>query len=90
VPLALHLLETNGAPVSEIKKENERKKKQGRTLEEGIIKIISRKNSGGNNRTFLNSQLYGSFVLPVTLRKMTQRILFWFKQAWQKVRKLMN
>jgi hypothetical protein len=65
VPLALYLLETNGAPVSEIKKENQRKKKQGRTSEEGIIKIISRKNSGGNNRTFLNSQLYGSFGLPV-------------------------
>jgi len=63
--LALYLLETNGAPASEIKKENQRKKKQGRTSEEGIIKIISRKNSGGNNRTFLNSQLYGSFGLPV-------------------------
>jgi len=56
VPLALYLLETNGAPVSEIKKENEEKKKQGRTSEEGII-IIFRKNSGRNNRTFLNSQL---------------------------------
>jgi len=66
--LALYLLETNGAPASEIKKENQRKKKQGRTSEEGIIKIISRKNSGGNNRTFLNSQLYGSFGLPVALQ----------------------
>jgi hypothetical protein len=57
VPLALHLLQTNGAPVNEIKKENEEKKKQGKTSEEGIIKIIFRKNSGGNNRAFLNSQL---------------------------------
>jgi hypothetical protein len=57
VPLALYLLETNGATVNEIRKENEEKKKQGRTSEEGIVKIISRKNSGGNNRAFLNSQL---------------------------------
>jgi hypothetical protein len=57
VPLALHLLQTNGATVNEIRKENEEKKKQGRKLEEGIVKIIFRKNSGGNNRAFLNSQL---------------------------------
>jgi len=40
VPLALHLLQTNGATVNEIRKENEEKKKQGRKLEEGIVKII--------------------------------------------------
>jgi len=69
VPLALHLLETNGAPVNKIKKENERKKKQGRTSEEGIIKIISMKNIEENKTTFLNRQLYGSFGLPVTGKK---------------------
>jgi len=55
--------------MSEVNKENEKKKKQGRKSEEGIIQIIFRKNIGGNKTTFSNRQLYSSFTLPVTLPK---------------------
>jgi len=53
--------------MSEVKKENEGKKKQGRKSEEGIIRLIVWKNIGGNKTTFSNRQLYNSFRLPVTL-----------------------
>jgi hypothetical protein len=51
--------------MSEVNKENEKKKKQGRKSEEGIIQIIFRKNIGGNKTTFSNRQLYSSFTLPM-------------------------
>jgi len=54
--------------MSEVKKENEGKKKQGRKSEEGIIRLIVWKNIGGNKTTFSNRQLYNSFRLPVTLK----------------------
>jgi hypothetical protein len=53
--------------MSEINKENEEKKKQGRKSEEGIIQIIFWKNIGGNKTAFSNRQLYSSFTLPVRL-----------------------
>jgi hypothetical protein len=52
--------------MSEVNKENEEKKKQGRKSEEGIIQIIFWKNIGRNKTTFSNRQLYSSFRLPVT------------------------
>jgi len=52
--------------MSEVKKEKEGKKKQGRKSEEGIIQIIFWKNIGRNKTTFSNRQLYSSFRLPVT------------------------
>jgi len=45
-----------------IKKENEERKP-----DEGIIKIIFRKNIGGNKIPFSNRQLYKSFTLTVTI-----------------------
>jgi hypothetical protein len=54
--------------MSEVNKENEKKKKQGRKSEEGIIQIIFRKNIGGNKTTFSNRQLYSSFTLPMASR----------------------
>jgi hypothetical protein len=55
--------------MSEVNKENEEKKKQGRKSEEGIIQIIFWKNIGRNKTTFSNRQLYSSFRLPVTIVK---------------------
>jgi len=60
--------------MSEVKKENEGKKKQGRKSEEGIIRLIVWKNIGGNKTTFSNRQLYNSFRLPVTVGMITYYI----------------
>ena len=60
--------------MNEIKKENEEKKKQGRKSEEGIIKIIFRKNIGGNKIAFSNHQLYNSFRLTVTIRCALEKL----------------
>jgi hypothetical protein len=65
--------------MSEVKKENEGKKKQGRKSEEGIIQIIVRKNIGGKKTTFSNRQLYNSFRLPVTKGSNVQ-VLFTAKE----------
>jgi len=51
--------------MSGIKKENERKKNQGRKSEEGIIQITFWKNTEWNKTTFSNRQLYNSFRLPL-------------------------
>ncbi len=67
---------TNGVIMSEVNKENEEKKKQGRKSEEGIIQIIFWKNIGGNKTTFSNRQLYNSFRLPMTLISKTKKKCF--------------
>jgi len=56
--------------MSGIKKENERKKNQGRKSEEGIIQITSWKNTEGNKTTFSNRQLYSRFRLPLAVRPL--------------------
>jgi hypothetical protein len=61
--------------MSGIKKENERKKNQGRKSEEGIIQITSWKNTEGNKTTFSNRQLYSRFRLPLASVPLSITIL---------------